>query len=133
CQSTGRSCVVKSGGVKLEPTIWPLSFTASAVLPLPPRTPRSIIPPIAVHEKACPLRSGRQNGPQKGVPIADACPLSPATWPLAFTADAELLVPPSVPRSIGPPVVVHENACVAASPAVALSPTTWPVAFTAYA
>src|SRR5437870_5501216 len=48
-----------------------------------------IIPSACVHEKA---RST----------VLPAVLLEPTTWPLAFTAEAPLKVPPSVPRSIMP-------------------------------
>src|SRR5205085_4994851 len=50
--------------------------------------------------------------------------LAPTTWPLGFTADAMVIVPPSVPRSTIPPALVHEKAWYSASPAVVLTPTT---------
>jgi hypothetical protein len=71
------------------------------------------MPPAAVHEKAW------------RTPVAGS--LNPTTWPLGFTARAELPGPPSVLRSIMPPAAVHEKAwrsLVNGSLDVSLNPTT---------
>ena len=72
------------------------------------------MPPVGVHEKACTASS----------PMAIS--LQPTIRPVALTAVALLLTPPSVPRLTIPPVGVHEKACTASSPRVAISlqPTT---------
>src|SRR5204863_10143362 len=72
----------------LDPTTWPLALIASAVLALPPRVPRSTIPPAGVHENAW------VSTPDEVVR------LYPTTWPLAFTARAALLGPPRGPGSM---------------------------------
>src|SRR6266540_4976335 len=60
--------------------------------------------------------------------------MSPTTWPLSFTATAELVGPAGVPRSTIPPAGVHENARYSPLPGVkALQPTTWPLLLTAAA
>ena len=97
CHSTGRRL---PSVVKLEPTTWPLAFTATAaVVPVPPSAGSSTIRPAGVHEKA------RQKPARE---------LTPTTWPRSFTATASLesKVSPRTPRSIIPPAGVQENACV---------------------
>jgi hypothetical protein len=114
-------------GVVASPTTCPPALTARATLELPPRVPRSIIPPAAVHENAWSLTG------------CSSCQVqvSPTTGPLAFSALAELegLQPQQIPvtrplrapRSIIPSFAVQENA------RWSLAPTTCPLAFTAEA
>src|SRR5438552_3626451 len=74
--------------MRLSPTTWPAALTARALLRVPPRVPRSTIPPVRVHEKAWDSAS-------------PAVWLKPTVWPLGLTAVALLCVPPRVPRSTG--------------------------------
>src|SRR5437588_7444301 len=78
------------------------------------------MPPAGVQEKAC-------KRPVDAV-------AEPTTWPLAFTADAELEVPPNVPRSvIAASPGFQVKACEPLSPATSARPTTTPLSLTAAA
>ena len=92
----------------------PAGVHRSGPLTVPPRVPRSIIPPSSVQENAWSLAS-------------PAVLLKPTTWPAVVHRNGRLKVPPRVPRSIIPPFSVQENAWLSASPAVLLTPTTWPL------
>src|SRR5664279_2166252 len=63
---------------------------------VPPRVPRSVIPPDGVHRNAWPSPA--------------AVSAFPATRPRALIPCATLYVPPRVPRSVIPPDGVHRNA-----------------------
>src|SRR5713226_7309492 len=79
------------------PTTWPLAFRALAPLNVPPRVPKSTIPPPAVQENAW-------------IAVSPAMMELPTTWPLPLTAMAPLLVPPRVPRSVGPAKTLVDDA-----------------------
>src|SRR5919197_3420157 len=83
---------------------------------MPPRAPRSTIPPACVQEKAW-------------IPPS-AVALLPTTWPLALPPSPKLNLPPRVPRSTIPPACVQEKACSAAFPVMLLDTTTWPLGIT---
>src|SRR5712691_719878 len=93
---------------------------ALATLDVPPRVPRSTIPPPAVQENAW-------------IAVSPVMKELPTTWPPPLTAMATLVVPPRVPRSTIPPPAVQENAWTVVSPVVLDSPTTWPLPLTATA
>src|SRR3954466_13666542 len=83
-----------------EPATTPLSLTAVASLDgcSLGNAPRSTIPSLDVHEKAC------------GSPLPPV-PEYPTTWPLSLTACASPPVRPgSAPRLTIPPSVVQEKA-----------------------
>ena len=76
----------------------PLPMALGVVLALLPSTPRSIVPPPAVHKNAW---------------DPPATPLRPTTWPMLFTAfalDAVLSPPGNGGMGIMPPARVHEYA-----------------------
>ena len=76
------ACSAVLPAIWLWPATIPLAFTPDAVLNVPPRVPRSIIPLLRVQENAwfAPL----------------AIRLIPTTWPFGLTPDAKLNAPPSV-------------------------------------
>src|SRR5207249_3958316 len=101
---------------------------AVASLKRPPRVPRSIIPPAAVHENAWRALS--------------AAELPPTTWPLSLIARANVAGAPNAGlaaarllRSDIPPAAVHKNASKSnwLSELAPLEPTTWPLALMAVA